>query len=367
MKRAFLIRKRIPVFLLAGLLLGASLLGGCKASNTNQVTAYDPGDYSAILPYESSDMRGKHVGLISNIDVRMQLENGLMSLSKEYFPNDEVGYKTHAFLDFDELDATDGSRGLLGTLRDENPNGLNPGADEPFDTGNGEVSGPIILVDLYELDFYQNDSLRGISIGLAVTDRVSQDGQEYEITPEAMENYLKVTSNKLVTYLRQRFNEISSRIPILVCAYQLNTDPNSVDKGGYIYEAYFNGNSTDYRTIDEIYVIVPSNDFSERDPEMASQFTQFKNDVATVLADSTYTTGEAKFENGKCVSLRLNVQTYGKTSGEILAVIQSVREKLGVFTSQECEYRVAIYNNKNVAALLYRPLQSTGVNVITTF
>ena len=33
-------------------------------------------------------------------------------------------------MDYDELDATDGSRGLLGTNRDENPNGLNPSPDE---------------------------------------------------------------------------------------------------------------------------------------------------------------------------------------------------------------------------------------------
>ena len=348
-------------------LLCSLFFSGCQASNTNQVSAFDPGDYPAILPYESSDMRGKHVGLISNIDVRTQLESGLMSLSKEHFPSSDVGYKTHAFLDFDELDATDGSRGLLGTLRDDNPNGLNPGADEVFDTGNGEVTGPIILVDLYELDFYQNDSLRGISIGLAVTDSINKDGENIEISPEAMENYLKVTSNKLVTYLRQRFNEINNNIPILVAAYQLNTDPVSVDKGGYIYEAFFNGSHTDYRTIDEKYVLVPSTDFTEKDPEMAAQFTQFKNDVSTVLADSTYTTGEAKFEDGKCVSLRLNIQTYGKTSGEILAVIQSVRDKLSVFSSLECEYRVSVFNNNDIAALMYRPLNTTGVNVITTF
>lgn len=368
MKRNFMNKKTI-----IGLCTGISFafsslwLAGCTVTNSNQVSAFDPGDYPAILPYESSDMRGKHVGLISNIDIRTQLESGLMSLSKEFFPVNEVGYKNHVFLDFDELDATDGSRGLLGTLRDDNPNGLNPGADEVFDTGNGQVNGPIILVDLYEIDFYSNDQLKGISIGLAVTDKISKDGQESEITPEAMENYLKVTSSKLVTYLRQRFNEVNNHIPILVAAYQLNTDPISVDKGGYIYEAYFNGSHTEYKTIDEKYVLVPSSEFTEMDAEMASQFNQFKNDVATVLADSTYTTGEAKFENGTCAALRLNIQTYGKTSGEILAVIQSVNEKLAVFTSLDVEYRVCIYNNKEVAALIYRPLNTTNTNVITTF
>lgn len=351
----------------AAAVIGSLALSGCGAGNANQASAINPGDYSAILPYESSNMRGKHVGLISDIDIRYQLENGLMNLAKQYFPTSDVAYKTHAFLDFDELDATDGSRGLLGTLRDDNPNGLNPGADEVFDTGNGQATGPLLLVDLYELDFYQNDSLRGIAIGLAVPDTVEIDGEDKEITQEAMESYLKVTANKIVQYLRQRFNEIGNNVPILVAAYQLNTDPISYDKGGYIYEAYFNGTNTTYTSLNEKYVLVPSTEFTEMDPEMASQFSQFKSDVSTVLADSTYTTGEARFEDGVCRELDLKIQTYGKTSGETLAVIQSVREKLSVFTSEDCAYRVQVYNNKDICALMYRPEGSGSVNVVSTY
>lgn len=365
MKKKNLKKCRAAAFSLAAC-LSASVCG-CSAVNTNQASTISPGDYAAILPYESSDMRGKHVGLISDIDIRTQLENGLMNISKGYFPNTEVAYKTHVFLDFDELDATDGSRGLLGTLRDDNPNGLNPGADETFDSGNGTVNGPILLRDLYELDFYQNDRLRGISIGLAVEDAVEINGERVEITKEAMENYLQVTANKLVSYMRQRFNDIGQNTPILVAAYQLNTDDQDPSKGGYIYTAYFNGQNTSYNTIDEVYVIVPSTKFTEMDAEMAGQFTQFKNDVSTVLPDATYTTGEARFLAGKCVGLTLKIQTYGKTSGEILAVIQSVHEKLDVFSNMNCEYRISIYNNGDICALMFRPEGTKSVNVVTTF
>ena len=94
------------------------------------------------------------------------------------------------------MDATDGSRGLLGTLRDDNPNGLNPSRDEAFDTGNGEVTGATILVDIYELDWYNtNDNLRGISLALVVNDEVEDDaGNTYEITKEKLQNYIEVTA-----------------------------------------------------------------------------------------------------------------------------------------------------------------------------
>lgn len=356
--------RRLSGILLAGLLF----VCGCSSGNTNQSQALNSGDYAAILPYETSDMRAKHVGLISDIDVRIQVESGLMDLAKSYFDPNSVGYKSHVFLDYDELDATDGSRGLLGTLRDDNPNGLNPGSDEDFDTGNGVVKGPILVRDLYELDFYSNNHLAGIAIGLVVQDAVDDaNGERVEITPEKMQQYLQVVCPKLVSYLRERFNEIGNKVPIYVAAYQLNTDETDSSKGGYIYSAYFNGSSTHYATIDEQYVLVPSTAFSELDPQMATQFTQFKNDVATVLPDNTYVTGEAKFENKKCTRLTLRVTTHGKTAGEILAVVQSIREKFSVFTSEDCEYRVIVINNSDTFAILHRPAHTTKLDVITIF
>lgn len=157
------------VKLLTSFLVISLCLSGCMGTSTNDTLALQAGDYVAMLPFESSDTRVKHVGLISDQDIRIEIESGLMDLSKQYFDPSSVGYRTHTFLDFDELDATDGSRGLLGTLRDDNPNGLNPSRDEAFDTGNGEVTGATILVDIYELDWYNtNDNLRGISLALVV-------------------------------------------------------------------------------------------------------------------------------------------------------------------------------------------------------
>ncbi len=188
-----------------------------------------------MLPYSTSDTRGKHIGLISDMDIRIQLEQGLMDLSKTYFPPGEVAFRTHVFLDYDELDSTDGSRGLLGTLRDNNPNGLNPGSDEDFDTGNGLVKGPILVMDLYELDFYSGNDLKGIAIGLALPDEVEEDGKTYPITSEKLVEFTKATATKVVSYLRELFNEISRSLPILVAAYDLNSNPPSVSKGGFIY------------------------------------------------------------------------------------------------------------------------------------
>lgn len=343
------------------------LLSGCSEEGARVVQGLRPGDYGAVLPYETSDTRGKHIGLISDIDIRSQLESGLMDLSKQYFSPSDVNFRTHVFLDYDELDATDGSRGLLGTLRDGNPNGLNPSADEEFDTGNGIVRGPILVNDIYELDFYSGDTLKGISIGLAVSDAVTQDGQRIEIAPEKMENFLTQTGTKIVSYLRERFNEISPDVPIFIAAYQLNTDENSHSKGGYIFTEYFRGQNSQVNTLHEEYLIVPSSQFSQAHPEMAQEFETFRQQVMSILSDATYTTGQAKVQDGTIVRLTIHITAHGKTVSEILAVIQSVREDLSAFTDTTCTYKVIIENNSDVCALLEREPDSKSVKVMSIY
>lgn len=50
-------------------------------TSTNDTLALQAGDYVAMLPFESSDTRVKHVGLISDQDIRIEIESGLMDLS----------------------------------------------------------------------------------------------------------------------------------------------------------------------------------------------------------------------------------------------------------------------------------------------
>lgn len=340
------------------------MLTGCSTLNSNQSTALSSDEYAAILPYETSDTRVKHVGLVSDIDVRLQMEQGLMDLSKAHFSPSEVAYKTHAFLDFDTLDATDGSRGLLGTVRDANPNGLNPSSDEEFDTGNGTVTQAVILVDIYELDWYANDDLKGISLGLVVNDQLEQDGQEYQITEDRMKDYIEVTSSKLVNYMRERFNEISMSVPIYIAAYQLNhQDTQSL--GGYVYEGYFEGNNASYASINEDWIQMPSNDLLTIDEDLADAFTTYKNEINSVLADYSYVVGQTKFENEEAVKCTIDVTTHGKTASEILAVIQVAKEQMKLFTNTDCEYLVRIINENEVYAMIQRKSGSDSVSVIS--
>lgn len=349
----------------AGVALGLTAtlaLTGCQ----NESRAHTQEDYQAAQPFTASDTPAKHVGLLSSEDVRFSAERGLMDLSKQYFPPTDVSFRTHTFLNFDELDATDGSRGLLGTLRDDNPNGLNPNNNESFDTGNGVVQGGIILVDIYEVDWYRSDTLAGISLALVVNDKITQNGQDHEIGEEQMRNYIEVTSNKLVTYMRERFNEVSGRIPILVAAYELDSS-DSASNGGYVMEGWFPQGSTggNFTAVKETNVTVPSTAFSEQAPDLASEFNTFKDDVRSVLPDNTYVTGTCRLLNGQPSRLDLTITTHGKMLSEVVAAAQTVESSFKTFTDSDVEYHVTIINNDTPYAQGRRLPQSSRLEMVT--
>ncbi len=352
---------------MAALLSLLLLITGCSSLNSHQSEPLSSGGYAAILPFETSDMRVKHSGLFTDLDARIQMEEGLMDLSKQHFNPSSVGFKNHVFLTYDELDASDGSRGLLGTTRDDNPNGLNPSYDEEFDTGNGKVAGVTILVDIYELDWYSNDKLKGISVGMVVNDEVvSSDGKAVAITDEKLKNYVKVSSAKLVSYMRQRFNEIGTDIPIYIAAFRLDSSEDAASIGGYFYDGYYVGSQGTFGNIDEQWVSFPSTYFTELDEELSKQYDDYEAKISMVLADYSYITGTVKFEKQTPVRMNINVETHGKTAGEILAVTQSIRENLVIFTNTSCNYIVRVSNNGTIYAMLQRDAGTTDVKVITT-
>lgn len=345
------------------LILATLALTACSSSSNNNVV--NPiAEFEAMTPFQFSDTRVKHVGLISDMDLRIQMEQGLMDLSKDYFSPQDVGFRTHVFLDFDTLDATDGSRGLLGTNRDDNPNGLNPAREEAFETGNGLVTGATILLDIYELDFYKNDHLKGISLAMVVNDSLEQDGQDYLITEEVMQNYLEVTSNKLVSYMRERYNEIAKNIPIYIAAYQLNTQDDS-SKGHFMYEGLFQDNKSQFSKIEEEWVNIPSSNFTKIDAKTADEFNTFKQDIATVLPDQTYVVGTARYEKKALKKMDLTVTAHGKTASEILAVCQTIQEGMDTFTDTDCTYLITVYNDEEVYAMIQR-LKNTKETTIVS-
>ena len=225
------------------------------------------------------------------------------------------------------------------------------------------MNGPTILVDIYELDWYNNDELKGISIGLVVNDRVGED--DTKIKRSNMQQYLEVSSTKLVNYMRSRFNEVTDSVPIYIAAYQLDSS-NDDNMGGYIYSGYFQNSSQSYSKINQQWLRLPSSSLTEKDAKTAEDFNNFKDALAGVIADNTYVIAEAEYINDTLTRMQINIEAHGKTAGELLAISQAAKENLSSFEETGCVYVVNIKSNETTYCMIKRDRNTRDTTVITS-
>ena len=222
----------------------------------------------------------------------------------------------------------------------------------------------MILVDLYELDWYADDELQGISIAMVVNDALEdENGKTVEITKSRMQNYLEVTSGHLVSYMRERFNSITSNVPIYVACFSLDNASDGL--GSYIYQGYFEGAQGEFSKLDLTWIEVPGSAFSDVDADMAAQFAEYQNELSSVLVDYSYLVGEATVEDDKVIQLNMTLTAHGKTASEILAITQAASEKLDVFTEATCTYKVEIITDVGTYAMMSKDSGSDEVHVMT--
>mgnify|MGYP000370450286 FL=1 len=164
-------------------LSGVLLLSGCNNSDDKkkdkndgkETVAIREGDYTALLPFDVSDARLKHMTMVTNLNDTLEIANGLMKYSKQHFSPDTYTYRESQFLDYNTLDASADKNGLLGRKSEENPIGLNPENGTAFQTDKGTIKDPVILVDIFEIDWYKGEELSGLSLAMVVN---SQDVDE---------------------------------------------------------------------------------------------------------------------------------------------------------------------------------------------
>ena len=89
-------------------LSGVLLLSGCNNSDDKkkdkndgkETVAIREGDYTALLPFDVSDARLKHMTMVTNLNDTLEIANGLMKYSKQHFSPDTYTYRESQFLDY---------------------------------------------------------------------------------------------------------------------------------------------------------------------------------------------------------------------------------------------------------------------------
>ena len=329
--------KKILASIMAVFLVVA--MSGCKddtkkqSTNLEETKAVSEGDYAALLPYEASTARHSHAILSTNQTETFTVGKGLMELSKKHFDPDTYVYREGQFLTYSALDATSDGEGLLGRTSETNPNGMNPKVGSRFKTDAGEkeiTSSDVVLLDIFEMDWYRSNDLEGISLALVLNSKIGDSENPDIITDEMLKTYGEDAARKIVSYLRKTHPEIGQKTPIYVVLYKEGGVNNSLP-GVFLDEAYFESKTVgEFKSISEEWALFPSKKASELDGSVATNFSQLKKNILNVLPDATSIIGEGHFTDKKLDSLSMEVSINAKSYAEAYAVVQMVNTSMSM-------------------------------------
>lgn len=336
------------------------LLCACSKTEENvdtmiETKALESGEYGTTLPFVSSGSRQQHqlrsVSLIDNL----YIGTGLLNYSKAYFPVNNYTIQEGQFLIYDELS------NLLGRESQNNSDALNPASGTEFDTGNGKVKDPVLVRDIYEVDFIRDKECKGVSLALVLNGFVGE--QETKISDSRLQAFGEEAARKLVTYMR-KMPEIGDSMPIYIALYK-NTSTESTLPGSFFSEAFFEGRSASFSGIDEQWVMFPGDEASKLDNSTVAQFTQIKNAFSNFLPDDVSMIGKGKFTDDKLSELHITVEMYAKTATEALSLTQYLKSLLSTFSSLDYKLVVEVRCQDITIATMVRAIGDKDVEVNT--
>lgn len=350
------------------------LLSGCDASddskkNGDTLKAVDNNDYASLLPYQPSDATQKHASLSTNLMDTFAIGAGLMELSKENFSPSTYTFKESTYLDYNTLDASDQSTGMLGRLdKDKNPIGLNPEIGTIYPSEEGDdytiTAQDALLLDIHEYDWYEGDKLKGISLGFVLNDKLGDEINPVTMQKEKLELYATETARKVVNYLRKRVPEVGSNLPIFVALYNTSTSDESLP-GTYFSKAYFKTKAIGtFEPVNEQWVLFPTSDATKLDGTTAASFNQFKDSFKNIMPQDVSIIGKGHYYDGVLSELRINVTLHARSSGEVKSAIQLLNEKISQFGSGYL-ITIDVVSDTTHVAVLKREEGSSKTTVIT--
>ena len=330
------------------------LISGCnndsknqtkKENNSEETKVINEGDYSALLPFTPSDAGQKHAQMQTNLNDTLTIGTGLMELSKEYFSSKTYSFRGGKYLDFNTLDAYSDKTGLLGRRSSKNANGLNPAVGDEFPTDKGTkkiTESDILLLDIFEYDWYDGDELGGLSLALVFNDTIGTEPDEAVISESKMKVYAEECARKLVNYLRKSKPEIGNDTPIYVALYNTASDDASLP-GTFFEEAYFKTKTNaEFSSIDEQWVLFPTQTASDLDSTNATYFDRYKASFREFLDQDIDIVGKGHYIDNSLESLRMDIKLHAKSADEVIAAVQLLDERLSIFAGTDYKITVVV-------------------------
>lgn len=286
--------------------------------------------YQTILPFEPSEARGLVVGQLNTRYDIDEFETGLMRIAQSSFNPDKYLFQEGQYLDRKTVGLwlnrkyTDEQLKEAGIKAEENI-GLNP-----VDPGVGDVKtrnkeNPIYLASILEHNYLVKGEdgtarLGGVVIGLALNSvhyyQEIQYGPTYEtkITTEVLDREGKRIAGEVVGRLRQIKG--LEKVPITIALFEQESQSSVVPGNFFAYAKVAEGSSKigGWESVNEDYILFPSDDAQELHRDDLTSFLNFKQDVEEYFPNFNGVIGKAFYIDNELQDLNISIpiQFYGK-------------------------------------------------------
>lgn len=344
------------------LLVLALLIVGCSSSEPIDedilVINTDSSSYDHVFPYEKSYNRFFHSGK----DYK-QIGEGLVEISKSYFPTDEYNLKEGSVItDFDN-----DYHPLINTREStENPYGLNPERNTSIKVNaNSEVEGPFFVSGLYEINFVskeENNELAGMSLALVLNKTIlDNDSKPVTVDDDVLYQFgTEVAGPKLESYLRKK-SELAN-IPIVITIFVVDSANNSVP-GNFIAEAVYKNRQGQFKAIDQKWAIFPTQSGRAISVYVDEQITGMKRSVNNFLAEDIGIVAYGEFVDKQLVRLNIDVSVQTKTYTEVLALTNYLAKMIQEM-DMTASIRLEIKSMNDTLAIIIKGSNSNQIEIV---
>ncbi|MDQ0340097.1 protein involved in sex pheromone biosynthesis [Caldalkalibacillus uzonensis] len=238
-----------------------------------------------------------------------RLELGLLEIAQEYFPPDN-----YLFVGGQLISRAEGAEWLKEAT--ESPESLNP-AEAPSH----------VLQHILEHNYLalNGQDLQGVVIGLSLVSSYEverEDGTKQTLyyTADQLRNYGFAMADELAQRLRAKVQDV----PIVIALYQLE-ESQAYRPGNFLSVGYVEPHAqevSEWRTINEVYLLFPSPELSRLNSQLSSDYNSFVQRIQDFFPRYVGVVGTGRFVNEELVELNLEVTTEFASIAEVIQLTQ---------------------------------------------
>lgn len=321
-------------------------------------------EYQVLLPYRLSQSRGVATNQIANrLDITA-LENDLRRHSTTVFDPDTYFFQEGQQIGYSELFS------WLERESESSELGLNPAADIDDDTATEdkieiERENPKYLSHILEQNYLirTDDNavqLAGISIGIAMKSvyrfQTEVGGPFYYEEIEYDEMLAEATTIAEEVVNRLRAKDGLQEIPILVAIYR-EAPRDGLVPGSFVAKKTVQGGSQtigNWDKINETYVLFPSSEARNIDPNLASTVDEFKSGISDFFPNFVGVIGEGFYQDGEIQRLVLEIPIEFNGQAEVVGFTQYVYGLMMDSFQSHFDLEIDIRSNQRQESLIIR-------------